>query len=42
MNTIEETTIADFEKQNKAFQLAIPTPEHYVPLIILWTKEKTE
>jgi aromatic ring-opening dioxygenase catalytic subunit (LigB family) len=35
MNAIEEifTTIEDFEKQSKAFQLAIPTPEHYVPLI---------
>ena len=25
--------LIDFEKQNKAFQLAIPTPEHYLPLI---------
>lgn len=25
--------LIDFEKQGKAFQLAIPTPEHYLPLI---------
>ncbi|TDE49126.1 4,5-DOPA dioxygenase extradiol [Flavobacterium sp. GT3P67] len=25
--------LIDFEKQSKAFQLAIPTPEHYLPLI---------
>jgi len=25
--------LIDFEKQNKAFQLSIPTPEHYLPLI---------
>ena len=35
--------LLDFEKQNKAFQLAIPTPEHYLPLIYtLGLKEKTE
>ena len=25
--------LIDFEKQSRAFQLAIPTPEHYLPLI---------
>ncbi|CAH0335762.1 4,5-DOPA dioxygenase extradiol [Flavobacterium sp. CECT 9288] len=25
--------LLDFEKQSRAFQLAIPTPEHYLPLI---------
>lgn len=26
-------SLIDYEKQGKAFQLAIPTPEHYLPLI---------
>lgn len=35
--------LIDFEKQSKAFQLAIPTPEHYLPLIYtLGLKAKTE
>jgi 4,5-DOPA dioxygenase extradiol len=35
--------LIDFEKQKKAFQLAIPTPEHYLPLIYtLGLKEKSE
>lgn len=35
--------LIDFEKQNKALQLAIPTPEHYLPLIYtLGLKEKNE
>ena len=35
--------LIDFEKQNKAFQLAIPTPEHYLPLIYtLGLKEESE
>jgi 4,5-DOPA dioxygenase extradiol len=35
--------LIDFEKQSKAFQLAIPTPEHYLPLIYtLGLKGKTE
>ena len=35
--------LIDFEKQNKAFQLAIPTPEHYLPLIYtLGLKGKSE
>jgi 4,5-DOPA dioxygenase extradiol len=35
--------LIDFEKQSKAFQLSIPTPEHYLPLIyILGLKEKSE
>lgn len=35
--------LVDFEKQSKAFQLAIPTPEHYLPLIYtLGLKGKTE
>jgi 4,5-DOPA dioxygenase extradiol len=35
--------LIDFEKQNKAFQLAIPTPEHYLPLIYtLGLKGKNE
>jgi len=25
--------LINYEKQSKAFQLAIPTPEHYLPLI---------
>jgi 4,5-DOPA dioxygenase extradiol len=25
--------LIDYEKQSKAFQLAIPTPDHYLPLI---------
>jgi len=35
--------LINVEKQNKAFQLAIPTPEHYLPLIYtLGLKEKNE
>ena len=35
--------LIDFEKQSKAFQLAIPTPEHYLPLIYtLGLKGKSE
>lgn len=35
--------LIDFEKQSRAFQLAIPTPEHYLPLIYtLGLKGKTE
>ena len=35
--------LIDFEKQSKAFQLAIPTPEHYLPLIYtLALKEESE
>jgi 4,5-DOPA dioxygenase extradiol len=35
--------LIDFEKQNKAFQLSIPTPEHYLPLIYtLGLKGKSE
>jgi 4,5-DOPA dioxygenase extradiol len=35
--------LIDFEKQSQAFQLAIPTPEHYLPLIYtLGLKGKTE
>jgi 4,5-DOPA dioxygenase extradiol len=34
---------ADFQKQGKAFQLAIPTPEHYLPLLYaLALQEKDE
>ncbi|WP_348797367.1 4,5-DOPA dioxygenase extradiol [Flavobacterium adhaerens] len=36
-------SLIDFEKQGKALQLAIPTPEHYLPLIYtLGLKEKQE
>ena len=35
--------LMDFEKLNKAVQLAIPTPEHYLPLLYtLGLKEKSE
>ena len=35
--------LIDFEKQSKALQLAIPTPEHFLPLIYtLGLKEKNE
>ena len=35
--------LIDYEKQGKALQLAIPTPEHYLPLIYtLGLKEKQE
>ncbi|WP_281239743.1 4,5-DOPA dioxygenase extradiol [Flavobacterium praedii] len=35
--------LIDFEKQSKAFQLSIPTPEHYLPLIYtLGLKGKSE
>jgi 4,5-DOPA dioxygenase extradiol len=33
----------DYEKQSKALQIAIPTPDHYLPLIYtLGLKDKTE
>jgi 4,5-DOPA dioxygenase extradiol len=32
-----------FEAQGKAFQLAIPTPEHYLPLLyVLGLQDKTD
>lgn len=35
--------LIDFEKQSKAFQMSIPTPEHYLPLIYtLGLKGKSE
>jgi hypothetical protein len=42
LNAIEETTIADFEKTKQGVSISDSYSEHYVPLIILWTKEKTE
>ena len=36
-------SLIDYEKQSKAVQLAIPTPEHYLPLIYtLGLKQKSE
>jgi 4,5-DOPA dioxygenase extradiol len=35
--------LIDYEKQSKALQMAIPTPDHYLPLIYtLGLKDKTE
>lgn len=37
------TALVEYEKQGKAFQLAIPTPEHYLPLLYaLALQEKDE
>lgn len=36
-------SLIDYEKQGRAFQLAIPTPEHYLPLIYtLALKDKND
>lgn len=34
--------LIDFEKMNKAVQLAIPTPDHYLPLYTLGLKQESE
>ncbi|MBU3676290.1 MAG: 4,5-DOPA dioxygenase extradiol [Chitinophagaceae bacterium] len=39
----DHKTLIDFRKQGRAFDLAIPTPEHYLPLLyILALQEKNE
>jgi 4,5-DOPA dioxygenase extradiol len=39
----DHQTLIDFRKQGRAFDLAIPTPEHYLPLLyILALQEKDE
>ncbi len=39
----DHQTLIDFRKQGRAFDLAIPTPEHYLPLLyILALQEKNE
>ena len=36
-------SLVDFKKQGKAFELAIPTPEHYLPLLyVLALKDKND
>lgn len=43
INQKDHQSLIDFHKQGKAFELAVPTPEHYLPLLyVLALQEKND